>query len=331
MRLSSFSIVDSFPEGTGAGRDRYEEVLRLAEAGDGAGLETFWVAEHHFQPGGLCPAPAVLLAAAAERTRRIRLGVMVSVLPFHSPVDLAEQYALVDRLSHGRLRLGVGSGYIPVEFEGFGVDPARKRELFDTALERLLAAFRGDPVAPMDGPGPRRALNVLPVQQPHPPLTLAVQRREAIPFVARRGIGIGLVPYATVQDLDELSGLIQEYRRHLPEANAGRVAAAVHLYAGAHPERARSAFQRFLNSRLETQSTFYQAKVKEHPHHASAETLERLDLAVFGTPREVATRLDRWRSAGVDELLGIFDFGGLPLDDVTSSVAALGRELSGDG
>jgi alkanesulfonate monooxygenase SsuD/methylene tetrahydromethanopterin reductase-like flavin-dependent oxidoreductase (luciferase family) len=327
VRLSAFSVVDSYPEDVASGRNRYSELLGLADACERAGLSTIWVAEHHFHSGGVAPAPPVLLGAIATRTRRIRVGVLVSVLPFHNPVELAEQYAMVDQLSHGRLNLGVGSGYIPLEFEGFGIDPATKREKFDLALDTLLAGLRGDPVVP-SASGPR-ALNVVSVQRPYPPVWIAVQRREALPFVARRGMSVALVPYATVASVEELGGQIAEFRSHLPQGVNVSVSVALHLYAGANPERARSALQRYLDSRLATQSAFYQDKVRRDPSHASAATIEKTGFAVFGDPGDVAARLDRFREAGVDEVLGIFDFGGLPEAEVTASVEALGARFRG--
>src|SRR5579871_5321892 len=106
VELSAFSVVDAYPEGVGQGRDRYGELLALAETADRAGLSAFWVAEHHFHPGGLCPSPPVVLAAAGARTRRIRLGCLVCVLPFHAPVEVAETYGLLDELIGGRLNFG---------------------------------------------------------------------------------------------------------------------------------------------------------------------------------------------------------------------------------
>ena len=324
MRLSAFTVVDVYPDPNGAARDRYAEVLALAAAAEAAGLSTLWIAEHHFQPGGVCPSPPVLLAACAARTQRLRLGVLVSVLPFHRPIEVAEQYAMVDRLTGGRLNLGVGSGYIPLEFEGFGVDPATKRDRFDRNLEVLLAALDGKEVrADEPGAAPVR-LNVLPVQRPHPPLWIAVQRREAIPFVARRGASLALVPYATVASLEELAGQVRDFRAHLLDGARAEVAVAVHLYAGEHPDRARAALQRYLEARLATQSVFYQEKVRRDPHHATAASIEESGFALFGTPERVSERLRAYREIGVDEVLGIFDFGGLDPTEVGRSVGALG-------
>lgn len=328
MRLSLFSVLDGFPPGVDfAGRHRYSELLSLADAAERSGLASVWVAEHHFLPSGLCPAPPVLLAAMGARTRRVRLGSLVSVLPFHSPVEVAEQYALLDQLIGGRLNFGVGSGYISAEFEGFGIDPAQKRERFDRALDTVLAAFRGEEVRVQAPSAHPVRLNVLPRQQPSPPIWIAAQRREAMPFVARKGYSLALIPYATVRDIPELAEEIQEYRAALPEGKTATVSAAVHIYTGPAPDRARMAFQRYLDSRLATQSSFYQQKVLADPRHASGAAIEESGLAMIGGLNEVEDRAREWAEAGVDELLGIFDFGGISLSDAIGSVRRLSARI----
>ena len=325
MRLSAFTVVDAYP-GTNE-EERLQDVVRLAETADEAGLATLWIAEHHFHSGGVCPSPPILLTLCGARTRRLRLGALVSVLPFHSPIEVAEQYAMVDRLIGGRLNLGVGSGYIPMEFEGFGIDPATKRERFDEGLATIRRAFTGEAVR---GPGPLSHpvhLNVRPVQTPHPPIWVAVQRREAVPFVARMRASIALIPYATLSNLGELADEVREYRAALPAGFMGEVAAGVHVYAGPNPAKARQALQRYLDSRLATQSAFYQEKVRRDPRHASAASIEAAGWALIGTPSEVAHRLRGFEEAGVDELLGIFDFGGLPYEEVDRSVGLLAKAL----
>jgi alkanesulfonate monooxygenase SsuD/methylene tetrahydromethanopterin reductase-like flavin-dependent oxidoreductase (luciferase family) len=324
VRLSAFSILDEYPDLVAKGRDRLAEVMGLARAAERSGLSAIWVAEHHFHPGGVCPAPPVLLAAIGARTKRIRLGAMVSVLPFHDPVKVAEEYAMVDRLSGGRLNLGLGSGYIPAELEGFGVDPATKRERFDRSYDTVLAAFSGSPVQTIGGGAVHVTTNVRPVQRPHPPIWIAVQRREALPFVAHRNASVGLIPYATVPDLATLAEEIREYRAALPAGSGAQVSVALHLYAGDRRPAARKALQRYLDSRLATQSAFYQQRVREDPKLASAAAIEASGFAVFGAAAEVRERLEAFARAGVDELLGIFDFGGLAPGQVRASVRALG-------
>ena len=323
MKLSAFTVVDSSLEGSTAGDDRVGDVIRLAEVADTAGLSALWVAEHHFHSGGLCPSPPVLLAACGARTQRLRLGALVSVLPFHRPIDVAEEYSLLDRLVRGRLNLGVGSGYLPSEFEGFGVDPATKRDRFDSALEAVLTAFDGGEIDAGGGPTRKVRLNVLPVQRPHPPLWVAVQRREAVPHVARRGFSIALIPYATLADRTELADVIREYRSNLPAGRMGEVAIALPVYSGDDPAGARRALRRYLESRTRTQSTFYVEKARRDPHSATPEALEDAGWVVIGGPEDVRRRLTAFAEVGVDEVLGIFDFGGLAADDVARSVRAL--------
>ena len=326
MKLSAFTVLDEYDAPLES--RRLQDVVELAEAAERAGLASLWIAEHHFLPSGVCPAPPVLLAACGARTRHLRLGSLVSVLPFHSPIELAEQYAVLDRLLAGRLNLGVGSGYIPAEFEGFGVDPTSKREQFDRRYSTLIAALKGEEVR---GEGPRAKpvrLNVRPVQIPHPPIWIAVQRREAVPFVARRGVSIALIPYATLGGIDELRSEIREFRAQVPSGTHAEVAVALHLYAGDRPDRARSALQRYLDSRRATQSTFYLEKVRAEPRHAGARAIEESGWAIFGTARDVAARLSEFAEVGVDELLGLFDFGGLPSGEVATSMMHLAEGFS---
>lgn len=318
MRLSAFSIVEE--NATGPSRDRYREVLDLAETADRLGLHAFWVAEHHFQPGGLCPAPAVLLAAMAARTSRVRLGSLVSVLPFHEPVETAEQYALVDRISQGRLNFGVGSGYVPAELEGFGVDPESKRERFDRALDTIVRAWEGGAVSTERAGSRPVHLNVRPTVSPYPPIWVAVQRREAIPHVARRGFSLALIPYATISSLAELAEEVREFRAALPRGKTATVSAAFHVYAGSEPENGLDALQRYLDSRRKSGSIHYQMKVGRDPHQANARAIVDHGLAFVGTSTDLPHWVDRVAGTGVDELLGIFDFGGLPMADSARSM-----------
>src|SRR5205814_10141474 len=105
------------------------------------GFATIWLTEHHFIDSGRSGSPAVLAAAAAMRTRRVRIGLAAAILPFHDPVRLAEELAMVDILSEGRLDVGVGRGNRPLEFEGYRVPQIESRERFEEALGILIRAW----------------------------------------------------------------------------------------------------------------------------------------------------------------------------------------------
>src|SRR5437867_4236241 len=114
------------------------------------GFDSLWLTEHHFIEYGLSVSPAVLAAAAAMRTRRVRIGLAAAILPFHDPVRLAEELAMVDILSEGRMDVGVGRGNRPVEFEGYRVPQIENRERFDASRRNCWGVSRHVYVAPTD-------------------------------------------------------------------------------------------------------------------------------------------------------------------------------------
>ena len=204
MRFGIFSVVDHYPkELPRTSGQLYAELLEQVEAAEEWGFESFWIAEHHFHEYGGVPRPPIWMAAAARRTRRIRLGAAVVVLPFDNPLRAAEDYAMVDILSSGRLDLGAGAGYLAHEFEGFGIDPEEKRERFDEALEILLKAWTGERFSYQGKYHQVRdvRLNVVPVQKPRPPVWIATLRADRAPSVGARGFPVMLIPYASAETL----------------------------------------------------------------------------------------------------------------------------------
>jgi hypothetical protein len=125
--------------------DRYAAALEMAEWADGLGCLTIAVSEHHGSDDGYLPSPLVMLAAMAARTSSVRLMVAALVAPFYDPIRLAEDLVVLDNLSRGRVDLVLGAGYVPSEFEMYGVpSSARAARLVET-LETLRAAFTGEP------------------------------------------------------------------------------------------------------------------------------------------------------------------------------------------
>ena len=124
---------------------RYQDILAQIELGDELGFDTAWLGELHFIPSFSCLAsPLMILAAAAQRTKRIRLGTAVTLLPLHNPVKMAEDAATLDVLSDGRLEFGVGRGATPVYFAGYNVPQEESRERFEESLEIILRAWTSE-------------------------------------------------------------------------------------------------------------------------------------------------------------------------------------------
>ena len=183
-------------EGHGDPRQIYQETLELFCVADQLGFDVGWLAEHHFKEvAGRLPSLFPLLAVAAERTRQIRLGASVILLPFMHPLRVAEDAAVVDALSNGRLELGVGSGGDPLEFEAFGVEITNRHQATTAAVATLQRAFAGEPL------GTQGQL----LQPPAPTLAGRLwQSALSVPgahYVARQGAGLLLARSAWESDL----------------------------------------------------------------------------------------------------------------------------------
>ena len=122
--------------------DLYEQRLQCLEYADEAGFYCYHLAEHQATPLGMAPSPGVFLAAATQRTRHIRLGPLVYLLPLYNPLRLAQEICMLDNMSRGRLELGVGRGVSPYELAFYQVTPQQARAMFREALDILLSALR---------------------------------------------------------------------------------------------------------------------------------------------------------------------------------------------
>jgi alkanesulfonate monooxygenase SsuD/methylene tetrahydromethanopterin reductase-like flavin-dependent oxidoreductase (luciferase family) len=205
----------------------YRETIELIVAADALGFDSAWVAQHHFDKAGRLPAPFPLLAAAAERTQRIRLGTAIVVLPFENPIRLAEDAAVVDALSGGRLELGVGSGADPAEFLAFDLDAERRRELTTDGLRVLQRTLAGE----LLGASGLRL---------HPPApTLGERLWQAVygvagaQYAAQNGAGM-LINRAVYESSAPSDQLQAEWARAYLAASASRVAPRIGLSRGVY-------------------------------------------------------------------------------------------------
>lgn len=197
MRFSTFHLFHRF-DGQSF-KEVYDHHLALIDLAEELGFDGVRLAEHHFRDYGVAPNLFTLLAHAAARTSRLRLGTGIVVLPLHNPVHVAEEAALLDVLSGGRLDLGVGRGYQSAEFQGFGVDLAEARDRFNESLDVILGLFTHDTLR-HDGKYHRTgeiSLVPRPLQHPHPPLHVAAVSPETVTMYAERGLPILADPAAT--------------------------------------------------------------------------------------------------------------------------------------
>ncbi|GAB5450588.1 MAG: LLM class flavin-dependent oxidoreductase [Halioglobus sp.] len=184
-----------------------------AEQAELMGFHSFWLPENHFGAKRSIPAPLTLLAAVAARTQHLKLGCTSYLLPIRNPILAAEEVAVLDQLSGGRLILGVGRGMQPAMFRAFAVDASQKRKLFAHNLDIMRRAWRGESLGTDDKGDPIR-LSPLPVQRPEPPVWVAAFGPLALQQVA----GLGL-PYLA-SPVESIDSLEQNYTRHREQVAA---------------------------------------------------------------------------------------------------------------
>lgn len=296
-------------------------------------------------------APELLLAAASQRTRSIRLGHAVLVLPYHHPVRVAEGAATLDILSDGRVELGVGRGFSPREYAVFGARMADSRELVDESLAVVRQAFSGEPVTFHGEHFDLEEIEVLPrvVQRPHPPLWTAAVSPETFTWAAREGLGALAGPFKpwllVRQDLREYRRAWAEHQGEQPAPGANpRFGMTVGVLCLEDGERARALarepftwyYERLLRQtrpvleRFQESYDYYQKLGRLQlllKRAVRLPLLEAMGMVVVGSPDECIRKLEKFRQAGVDHLLCAVGAGALPTEVVRESLRTLSRDV----
>ncbi len=193
MRFGLFGGARAARAAPGGDSHGYADYIDYVCAAERLGLHSVFIVEHHFTGHAQVSASLALLSYLAARTKRIRLGTAVVVLPWHNPVLVAEQAATLDLLSNGRLDFGVGKGYRDYEFAGFGIPQAEAAERFDEAMEVIRKAWTSEGRFSHHGPRwnfENVVVEPAPVQRPHPPFWLGAGSEESIRRAAREGYNL---------------------------------------------------------------------------------------------------------------------------------------------
>jgi alkanesulfonate monooxygenase SsuD/methylene tetrahydromethanopterin reductase-like flavin-dependent oxidoreductase (luciferase family) len=287
-----FGFFDQLPCAEGfTERQRYQDILAQIELGDRLGFDTAWLGELHFGRGFSTLAdPLMVLAAAAQRTSRIRLGTAVTLLPLHNPAKIAEEAATADLLSDGRLEFGVGRGTAPLHYAGYGIPQEESRERFSEALDFILAAWRAERFSFAGKYFRVQDLSIVPrpLQSPHPPVRIAANSPDTFPMAGGRKFPIFATPL--INPPDKLKAGLEVYRGLYPD---GDTALAFPVHVAASREEARAACEPGLMRFLR------EATQRLRP-------LSHTDVKSFEAFRQVVARMDRVTFADIDREMGVF-------------------------
>jgi probable F420-dependent oxidoreductase len=308
----------------------FDATIAECERAEAAGFDSVWLGEHH-NSTLLYPAPLVGLAAIAARTRRVRLGTGVLLLPLYHPLAVAEEAAMVDVISRGRLILGVGAGYAPEEFAAFGVSLKERGSRLDEAVPLIHRLWTEDGVS-HEGRHYRigaATLRPRPVQRPRPPIWFAGWVQAALRRAGRLGDAWLGGPSAK---LDELAGCVRTYREARStagrDAGGGEVALMRYVFVAESLERARAvAGAAFIRSFEETYFRWPHPVVKRP---AGELTIARLseDRIILGDPASCLRQIERFQTElGLTHLICRMSVAGIPVDAATASMALFTREV----
>ena len=309
--------------------ERFAEMFDLIALAESLGFDVAWLAEIHF--GGafsLLSNPLMVVPVIAQRTRRIRIGTAVTLLPLHHPLHCAEQAATADLLSGGRLEFGVGRGSIPSQFHGFGIPLAENRARFDEALEIIRLAWTRDRFSYRGTFYQVEELAVVPrpLQRPHPPIRVAVHTAESFAHIG--DLGLPIYSGTTTTPLPQLRECMALYRSHLEAGGHGwqddQMALMLPVHVGPTSRAARDAMRAGVLQYYKNLRTIFAQLPESYGEHLPRlrmieETVANLpyekfcrDQAVFGDAAEVLDRLEAAREEfGLSQIICWFDQGSM--------------------
>lgn len=315
----------------------FQEWLALVQVVEESGLDTLWLGESHFRPQrAVLASPLIGASAVAARTRRVKVGLAVQVLPLANPIRVAEEAAIVDHLSQGRLVFGVGRSSFLEAYEGYNVDYAESRALFLESLEVILKAWTQETFSHEGKYYRFHDVRLVPRtrQNPHPPIRVAVESRETFALAGRLGFPIFI---RHQMDIPELQDLLKQYEQARHAAGftgpndvilqiAGYVADTAER-ARREPEastlRGRRLVQAALNRAADPEAFDRLKRISEVPYD------DVLHRVAYGTPDAVVERLQEYRErlgiTGVS--LDVNPGGQIPYDRVVHSIRLLTEKV----
>jgi len=301
--------------------DLYEERLHIVEVYDRLGFHAYHLAEHHSTPLGMAPSPSVFLASIAQRTRRLRFGPLVYLLPMYHPIRLAEEIAMLDQLGRGRLDVGVGRGRSPIELASYGVDVSQAEAIFDEAFEVVRQGVTDGTVtfAGKHFAFDRVPVATRPLQTPHPPFWYGIGSLESVERCVARDFNV-----VTLVETETAARIFERFRSVANAAGKDLlmglcrfvVVAETTPAALAIARRAYRVWYKSFNHLFEIHGIR-----PNRPWPDEFDTMAAAGLAYAGSPAEIAEIVrTQVTAAGANYFVGQFVFGDMSFAESSRSI-----------
>jgi alkanesulfonate monooxygenase SsuD/methylene tetrahydromethanopterin reductase-like flavin-dependent oxidoreductase (luciferase family) len=328
VKFGIFIFGDNHPEVRRSNQTYYDEVLTIAEWAEELGFASFWLGEHHFYWYGTCPSPQMVIAAVAQRTKKIRLGPAVSILPFHHPLIVAEEYAFADNLCAGRLNFAIGSGFSPVEYKTFGMSAEEARERYWEAFDVILKAWTQDGFSHKGRfyQIENGSLYLKPIQKPMPPTWVAASSDETLIKAGELGFPVMGIPFArsnTILDVKEKNDLFKESYFRAGHEQEPEIIVALHAYLHQKEEDA----VRFGRPYFERALEFHKTHRRPGSKVVDFDSVKAERLVVFSSPERAEAIFREYEKIGVTHVICMVNFGGTPMGDVRRTMELMSKEL----
>lgn len=285
----------------------YERAMQRIEIMDQTGYDAVWLAEHHFTTYSVCPSIHMMGLQVASRTENLRIGTGISLAAFYHPLRLAEEVALLDVLSGGRVNWGAGRGFDPTEFKAFGVPVEESSSRFREAVEIVLAAWTRERLDWSGRYWHFEGVEVLPkpLQQPHPPAWVAVSSPDSLRWAGGKGLSIMMGPHAHCHDMAQKYELYRDALLASGHAMAGRDLPMAQLIAVAPTDReaeeiARQGAQWMVGSYMNVTKAVNASSSLMQRRVASGKPMNPIEhyldgVVIYGTPERVCDEIQKRR------------------------------------
>ena len=303
--------------------DVYSATVEQAVLADELGFDHIWFSEHHFLEDGYLPAFQPLAGAIAARTTQIRISNDIALLPLYHPVRLAEELAVLDHISNGRMEFGIGMGYVPKEFEAFGVPLKNRVSMTDEAIEILRLAWKDEPFSFKGKRYELSNINVYPkpVQPLGPPLWIAAMKEPGALRAAR--FETNLLPQGRREDV--LDPWRNELKAQGKDPNDYRVGIIRSVYVTDDKERDWPVIREAERFRMGVYNTFM-AETPDEYGWGSGDGIPQ--NVIIGTPREVISQLKAFIDAyGITDIATSGLPPGIDPEFMAANLERLAREV----